>query len=111
MIEAEGPSMKLASTSVVVAATQHVDAVPHARDGRFNGLPIVERGAKFERRTVNVVVRISLQPAREILDPAEESVDLHERHAHGCLATNAARSAATNCGSGPRLTMSSDVLR
>jgi hypothetical protein len=58
MIDAVGPTLKLPSRSLPVAAPEHQDARAHPRDRRFQVSARFERGAQLVHRATDVSVGI-----------------------------------------------------
>ena len=74
VVEAGGSSPKLAAGPVLVASPEHPHALAHACEGRFDRSPVVECFTQFERRTMDIPIRIRPKLSGEALNPSEDSL-------------------------------------
>ena len=82
VIEAGRSPPIVTAPPIVVASAKHPHALAHTREGRFDRPASVECGAQFERRPMDIPIRIRPELCGEALDPQQDSVDLQQHHAH-----------------------------
>jgi hypothetical protein len=75
MVDAVRSSLKLTTGTVMVSRPQHLEAVAHPGDCRFNRAACIERLPQFTRGATHVAVGVSQEVYRQALDTAQDRLD------------------------------------
>lgn len=82
MIESWRSALEFASGTFEIAGTKHIDALPHASDGRFHGTASGEGLAQFIDRSPHVSVGIALQLTRQLRDTRQYRIHVTQLVVH-----------------------------
>ena len=82
MIEPWRSTLEFASGTFEITGTKHIDALPHAGDGRLHGTASGEGLAQFIDRSPHVSIGIVLQLTRQLRDTRQYRIHVTQLVVH-----------------------------